>query len=80
MAREITSAQDLLNALEERRVEIGASRRAVSERAGYAHAAYWWWQRKGGRVGLPAALCYIKALGFRVFIEPADESKKEGAL
>lgn len=80
MPLEIHSAEDVLVALEERRKEAGVSRRAVSERAGYAHAAYWWWQRKRGRVGLSAALCFAKALGFRIYLEPSDPPlKKEGA-
>lgn len=79
--REVSSAEDVLTVLEERRKEVGASRRALSERAGYAHAAYWWWQRKGGKVGLSSALCYLKTLGFKVYLEPGEPPfKKEGAL
>lgn len=46
-------------------------------RAGFAKAAYWWWQRKQGKVTLEAALCYAKVLGFRIELIP-DETPLVG--
>jgi hypothetical protein len=73
----ITSAEEMRRVLEARRVELGASKRELSEKAGFAHAAYWWWGAKGnagsnkrGGVTLEAALCYAKVLGYRVELVP----------
>jgi hypothetical protein len=65
---EVRTAKDVLGVLEQRRGEIGVAMREVSGRAGYAHAAYWYWARRGGKVGLDAALCYLRTLGYRVVL------------
>jgi transcriptional regulator with XRE-family HTH domain len=60
------TSQEIRLAMEVRRAELGVSQRAVSVRAGYAHASYWWWLNAKGAVSLEAALCYLRALGLRV--------------
>lgn len=69
---EVQTSQDVLRALEARRKGHKVSMRVVSEKAGYAHAAYWYWARRGGNVGLDTALCYLRTLGYRVVLVPCD--------
>jgi hypothetical protein len=74
MSVEIRHPDDLLRVLEQRRAERGETRSAVSERAGFSHASYWYWSRTRGKVTFEAALCYAQALGLQVIVRPNDDT------
>lgn len=68
MKTEIKTADQVRDIIETARTEQGLTFRALAAKGGYAHAGYWTWVKKGGRITLDNALASCDALGLRVEI------------
>ena len=66
MKTEIKSPEQMRDYIEAARVEQGMTFRALATQSGFAHAGYWFWVKKKGRVTLDNALAACATLGIRV--------------
>jgi hypothetical protein len=62
----IKSADQMRDFIEAERTAQAMTFRALATQSGFAHAGYWFWVKKKGRVTLDNALAACATLGIRV--------------
>lgn len=64
----ISNVDELLAAIEARRVELGLSERQLSEKIGKSPSLYWWWKKKAKSTKVSTALQYMDVLGLKLSV------------
>lgn len=64
----INNVDDLLAAIESKRIELGLSERQLSEKIGKSPSLYWWWKKKAKSTKVSTALQYMDVLGLKMTV------------
>lgn len=64
----VNSIEDILQAIEAKRIEKGLSERQLSKKIGKCSSAYWWTKEKGKSTKLSTVLKYMEVLGLKLSI------------